>query len=107
MYTLCIRYTINPNKFANFKTYVEAEQEPIRRSGGIIVGYFLPTDFAGPTDTGYGLIDFPTLASYEQYRIALAADPDHKKNAAELEQSGAIVALNRSIIERVGDCQNR
>jgi hypothetical protein len=38
MYTLCIRYTINPNKFANFKTYVKAEQDPIRRSGGIITG---------------------------------------------------------------------
>jgi|ERR1700691_5749588 hypothetical protein len=102
MFTLCIRYTINPNKLTDFKAYAEAEQSPIRRSGGKIVGYFLPTDFAGPTNIAYGLIDFLTLASYEQYRRALAEDPDHKKNAAELERSGAIVALNRSIIERVG-----
>jgi hypothetical protein len=105
MFTLCIRYTINPNKLADFKAYAEAEQASIRRSGGKILGYFLPTDFAGPTNEAYGLIDFQTLASYEQYRRALAEDPDHKKNAADLERSGAIVAMTRSIIERVGDGQ--
>jgi hypothetical protein len=31
----------------------------------------------------------------------LADDPDHKKNVARLEQSGAAVAMNRSIIRRV------
>lgn len=34
MYTLCIRYTINPNELKEFKGYVEADQGPIRRSGG-------------------------------------------------------------------------
>ena len=103
MLTLCIRYTINPNKIAAFRSYCEAEQDPIRRSGGKIEGYFLPTDYAGPTNEAYGIIDFLTLASYEQYRRALAEDPDHRKNAAELERSGAIVALHRSIIERIGN----
>jgi len=37
MFTLCIRYTINPNKLTDFKAYCEAEQDPIRRSGGKIV----------------------------------------------------------------------
>lgn len=105
MYTLCIRYTLDPNRVVHFKTYVEAELDAIRRSGGKIVGYFLPTDFAGPTNEAYGLIDFLTLASYEQYRSALAEDPVHKRNAAELERSGAIVAMNRSIIQRVEDAQ--
>jgi hypothetical protein len=99
MFTLCIRYTINPNKLANFKAYCEAEQDPIRRSGGKIVGYFLPTDYAGPSNEAYGIIDFLTLASYEQYRRALADDPDHKKNAAELRRSGAIVAIRPSPLE--------
>ena len=43
MITLSIRYTINPNKLSDFKEYVEAEQNPIHRSGGQIIGYFLPT----------------------------------------------------------------
>ena len=103
MFTLCIHYTIDPNKLAHFRAYVAAEVDVIRRSGGNVVGYFLPTDFAGPNNEGYGLIDFDTLASYEQYRHVLGEDPGHKKNAAQLEQSGAIVALNRSIIQRVSD----
>jgi hypothetical protein len=99
--TLSIRYTINPNRLSDFKEYVETEQDPIRRSGGQILGYFLPTDFAGPTNEALGLIDLPTLAAYEQYRKALADDPEHKKNAARLEQSGAVLAMHRSIIQRV------
>ncbi|HZW96535.1 MAG TPA: NIPSNAP family protein [Candidatus Eremiobacteraceae bacterium] len=99
MITLSIRYTINPNKLADFRAYVEAEQEPIRRSGGKIVGYFLPTDFAGTTNEALGLIDFATLAVYEQYREALANDPEHMRNVAKLEQTGAIVAMDRSIFQ--------
>ena len=67
MLTLCIRYTIDPNKLAAFRHYVEAEQEPIRRSGGRTLGYFLPTDFAGPTNEALGLIDFVTLDDYLAY----------------------------------------
>jgi hypothetical protein len=100
--TLCIRYTLNPNKLTDFKTYVAAELGPIRRSGGETFGYFLPTDFAGPTNEALGLIDFRSLAEYEQYRNTLANDQEHKQNVARLEQSGAIVAMNRSVIERVG-----
>ncbi len=102
MITLSIRYTLDPNKLGDFKTYAEAEQEPIRRSGGNIVGYFLPTDFAGATNEALGLIELPSLAAYEHYRKALADDPEHKKNATRLQQSGVIVAMNRAIIQRVG-----
>jgi hypothetical protein len=48
-----------------------------------------------------GLIEFPTFAEYERYRAALANDPEHKKNLAQLEQSGASVAMTRSIIQRI------
>jgi NIPSNAP len=74
-----------------------------RLSGGKIIGYYLPTDFAGPTNEAYGLIEFQTLASYEQYRKALTDDAGHKQNAAELERSGAAIYMTRSILERVGD----
>jgi NIPSNAP len=102
MITLCIRYTFDPNKINDFKAYVEAEQGPIARSGGKAITYFLPTDFAGPTNEAIGLIDLPNLAAYEAYRSALAKDPEHKKNAARLEASGAALAMNRSIIQRIG-----
>jgi len=74
----------------------------IRRSGGEVVGYFLPTDFAGPTNDAVGLIDFADLASYERYRAVLAADPEHKTNVARLERSGAVLVMNRAILRRAG-----
>jgi NIPSNAP len=102
MITLCIRYSFNPDKLVDLKIYVEGEQDPIERSGGKILGYFLPTDFAGPTNEAMGLIEFPSLSAYEQYRDKLANDPDHKKNVARLAQSGAHVTMARSLIQRVG-----
>ena len=102
MLTLSIRYTLDPNKLADFKDYAAAEQDPIRRSGGQVVGYFMSTDFSGPTNEALGLIDFPSLTAYEEYRSKLASDPDHKKYAKRLEESGVIVSMNRSIIQRVG-----
>lgn len=103
MLTLSIRYAFNPDKIEAFRTYVEAEQTPISRSGGKIVAYFLPTDFAGPINEALGLIEFPTLEAYERYRDTLANDPDHKANLARLEASGANVAMTRSFIRKLGN----
>jgi hypothetical protein len=74
--------------------------EPITRSGGKIIGYFLPTDYAGPTNEAHGLIEFPSLAEYEKYRHTLAEDAGHKTNNTELERSGAIISVVRSIVKR-------
>jgi hypothetical protein len=101
MLTLCIRYRFNPDKVADINEYFEEEQRVIERSGGKIVGYFMPTDFAGPTDEAIGLIDLPSMAAYETYRQALADDPEHRKNVARLQQSGSGVAMDRSFIRRV------
>ena len=101
MITLCIRYTFNPDKLADVRTYFEAEQGAIERCGGRIVGYFLPTDFAGPTNEAIGLIDLPSLAAYETYRKVLADDPESQRNIARLATAGAGVTMNRSIIRRV------
>ncbi|HEY6923682.1 MAG TPA: NIPSNAP family protein [Steroidobacteraceae bacterium] len=101
MYTLCIRYVLDPNRAGHFRAYVENEQTVIQRSGGSIVGYWVPTDFAGPNHIGYGLIDFATLSDYEKYRKTLAEDHDHQHNAAVLEKSGAVLSMERSLIARV------
>jgi hypothetical protein len=100
MLTLYLCYTFDPNQRAAYDAYVAAEMEPITRSGGNIIGYFLPTDYAGPTNQAHGLIEFPSLASYETYRHVLADDAAHKKNNAELEKSGAVVSIVRSIVKR-------
>ena len=101
MMTLCICYKFSPDHLADITTYFENEQKVIERSGGRIIGYFMPTDFAGPTDEAIGLIDLPSLAAYETYRQVLADDPEHKTNIARLEQSGTGVVMKRSFIRRV------
>ena len=41
------------------------------------------------------------LDNAEAQAKALADDPEHKKNVAQVEQSGVIVAMNRTIIRRL------
>lgn len=101
MITLCIRYQFDPDKIAGIQTYFEEEQKVIERSGGKIVGYFMPTDFAGPTNEALGLIDLPSLAAYETYRQILADDTESKRNRSRLQESGARVVMQRSFIRRV------
>ena len=101
MMTLCIRYRFNPDRLGDIRDYFETEQQVIERNGGKIVGYFLPTDFAGPNDQAIGLIDIPSMAAYEEYRKRLSDDPEHKANIARLQQSGATVAMDRCFIRRV------
>jgi hypothetical protein len=101
MITLCIRYKFSPDRITGIRTYFENEQRVIERSGGRIVGYFMPTDFAGPNDEAIGLIDIPSVSAYEDYRRRLADDPEHKTNVAALGDSGAAVSMVRSFIRRV------
>ena len=80
MITMCIRYTLDIYKLADFETYARNWPEPIRRCGGDLLGYFLPTKLAGPTNIALALINFPNLAAYEQYRARLRADPAGQAN---------------------------
>jgi hypothetical protein len=98
--TLFLRFTIDPNKLSDIAKYAADEQIPIRESGGKIIGYFMPTDFAGPTNEAIGLIEFPSLAEYGNYRAKLA-HPLHKKYVEVVESTGALLSIHRSIIHRV------
>jgi hypothetical protein len=101
MFTLYLRYTIDPNRLAAWKVYAEAEFEPITESGGKITGYYAPTEFAGDTSEAFATIDVGTMAEYEVYRTKLAAHPKHKENIALIERQGAILSIYRAIIQRV------
>lgn len=100
MLTLCIRYTLDSTKLADFEAYGRGVAGPIERCGGKVVGYWAPTKFAGPTNAGLALIDFPSLAAYERYREALAADPEHTTVAQRAAQSGVILVEDRSFLQR-------
>ena len=101
MYTLFLRYTLDPNKLADWRAYAQAEFAPITESGGRITGYYAPTEFAGATSEAFATIDVGTMAEYEIYRARLAEHPKHKENVQKIEQSGAIHSIYRAIIQRV------
>lgn len=101
MITVCIRYTIDIRKHADFERYARNWPESIRRCGGELVGYFLPTKIAGPTNFALALISFPDLAAYERYRDALMRDPAAKANVELADESGCILVEDRTILQKV------
>jgi hypothetical protein len=101
MITLCIRYTLDISKLADFEGYARRFPEPIARCGGKLVGYYLPTKIAGPTNFALALIDFPSLAAYEIYRDKLLADADALENVRRMEKSGCVLIEDRSILRQV------
>jgi hypothetical protein len=100
MITVCIRYTLDIHKLADFERYARNWPEPICRCGGDLVGYFLPTKIAGPTNFALALIDFPSLAAYERYRELLMNDPDAKANVEFADKSGCILLEDRLVLRR-------
>jgi hypothetical protein len=101
MYTLFLRYTIDPNKLSDWRGYAQAEFDPITESVGRITGYYSPTEFAGATSQAFATIDVGTMAEYEVYRAKLAAHPKHQENVRKIEASGAIHSIYRAIIQKV------
>jgi len=101
MITMCIRYTLDIYKLADFEKYARNWPKPIRRCGGDLLGYFLPTKLAGPTNIALALINFPDLAAYEKYREALLRDSSAVANVAALDAAQAILIEDRSFLRRV------
>lgn len=102
----CIRYTIDPQKVADFETYARRWMEGgiIKRCGGEPLGYFLPKKgYGGPDNIAYALIGFDSLAAYEEYRKKLVAYPEAKENVEFAKKSGCILSEDRSYVYRVGD----
>jgi NIPSNAP len=101
MITLCIRYTLDARKRDDFERYARALKGIIPRCGGALVGYWLPTRFAGPTNIATAMINFPSLAAYEQYREQLGKDPDNVENVRRAEETGCILVEDRTFMEQV------
>lgn len=101
MITLCIRYTLDGLKRDDFERYARGLKGVIPRCGGDLVGYWLPTKFAGPTNIALAMIGFPSLAAYEEYRERLGKDAENVELVRRAEASGCILVEDRSFMERV------
>lgn len=101
MLTVCIRYTLDIHKLADFERYARNWPEPIKRCGGELVGYYLPTKIAGPTNLALALINFPGLAAYERYRDELMKDADASANVEFADNAGCILLEDRAVLRQV------
>ena len=99
MITCVIQYTLDPSRISAFEEYATTWPPIIERCGGRLTGYYLPKE--GNNTFALALIDFDSLADYEQYRERLAADPDAQANFARGMQSGCMLAESRSFLRRV------
>ena len=103
MITMCIRYTLDIRKFSDFEKYARRWPEPMKGCAGELLGYFLPTKLAGPTNIALALINFRDLAAYEKYREALLKDEEAVANVAAADESECILIEDRSFLRRVPD----
>lgn len=99
MITCCIQYTLDPHRVDDFEKYATTWPPIIERCGGELIGYFLPKE--GANDFAIAMINFSSLAAYEEYRAQLAADPDAKANLAHARETRCILAERRSFLRPV------
>ena len=99
MITCIIRYEIDPAQRDAFAEYAQNWGRIIPRCGGHLIGYFLPHE--GTNNVGWGLIGFESMASYEQYRARLKADPAGRENFARAAKRGLILREERNFVEGV------
>ena len=78
MITCFIRYEIEPTQKADFEIYARNWGQCIPRCGADLIGYYAPHE--GSSTLAYGVYSLPSLAAYEEYRTALAADPLGREN---------------------------
>jgi hypothetical protein len=99
MITCVIQYTLDPHHIDDFEKYATTWPVIIKRCGGSLTGYYLPKE--GANDYALALIEFGSLAAYEQYRERLAADPDARANRQHAQDTRCILAERRSFLRKV------
>jgi len=94
--TCFIEYKIDPYKIAEFRIYAANWGEIIPACGGVLIGYFLPHE--GTNNTAFALINFVSLAEYENYRARLKVDKKGKENFAYAQKEKFILTENRTFL---------
>ena len=103
MIVCCIQYTLDPHQLGAFEEYAKRWPPIVERSGGRLLGYFLPKE--GTNNFALALVG-PSLAAYEDYRAKLASDSEAKENLADAERTRCILVESRSFLRRVSSFSN-
>lgn len=99
--TCFIEYKLDPCQGECFEQYAKNWGQIIPVCKGELIGYFLP--YEGTNNIAYGLINFPSLAEYEQYRQRLKNDNKGKKNFEFAQQAKFILEEKRSFLTPVAE----
>ena len=99
MVTCYLRYVIDPYKVSEFEKYAKMWIPLVNKLGGSHNGYFLPSE--GKNNIALALFTFPSLADYEQYRIASYADVECMAAFKYAEDTKCIISYERSFFKPV------
>lgn len=97
--TVFIRYQLDPFKRPQFEDYARRWLAIIPGCGGDVVGYWMPHE--GTDNIAFGLISFPSLAAYEEYRARLRTDPEAVDNFGQAAEHRFILAEERTFLRQV------
>ena len=97
--TVFIRYQLDPFQRDAFEEYARRWLTIIPRCGGQVAGYWMPHE--GTNTIAFGLISFPSLASFEAYRARLKSDPEGAANFRMAEDKRFILAEERTFLRQV------
>lgn len=116
MITCLIRYTIDPEKLADFEHYARVWMRLIEKYGGTHLGYFISDKEApaatfsfpgigatGPDNVGVALFSFPTLEAYDAYRRDVSHDPECVAVTAHFERTQCFTKYERTFVKRVAN----
>lgn len=99
MITCYLRYVTDPYKVAEFERYARMWIPLVRKLGSAHHGYFPPHE--GPSNIAVALFSFPSLATYEVYRLKMAQDPECQAAFRFAEESRCVVSYERSFMRPV------
>jgi hypothetical protein len=97
--TCFLKYTVEPDRLEVFEVYGKKWIALVNKLGGIHHGYLLPSE--GHSDIALASFSFPSLAAYEQYRIAASTDPACLEVMEYHRQNKCFVRYERSFFRPV------
>ena len=114
MITCFLRYTINPDKLADFEHYARVWMRLIEKYGGTHHGYFVPgidppsavfsfpgVGEAGPDNVAVALFSFPSIEAYETYRREVANDSECLAVTSHYERTKCFTKYERTFMGAV------
>ena len=99
MITCFVKYEVKPEKLDDFEHYSRRWITLVEKFGGTHHGYFMPSE--GASDIAYALFSFESLATYEEYRIKAANDPEVIEVMDFMKESNCIKRYERNFLRPV------